>query len=115
MIILYQDSPVSIYGFNYQLGGLRRDLTQLKTKMFLQNTEEALSAMGYRYCLSLDKNETLLSLAANRSLPHWHRRQRSALWCSNTAMRRVQSCPSTLATRDGLREITILQRQYCRN
>ena len=64
MILLYQDSPVSVYGFNYQLGGLRRDLTQLKSENVLANTEETLSAMGYRYCLSLDKNETLLSLAA---------------------------------------------------
>ncbi len=64
MILLYQDSPVSVYGFNYQLGGLRRDLTQLKSENVLANTEETLSALGYRYCLSLDKNETLLSLAA---------------------------------------------------
>jgi len=64
MILLYQDSPVSVYGFNYQLGGLRRDLTQLKSESVLANTEETLSALGYRYCLSLDKNETLLSLAA---------------------------------------------------
>src|SRR6476659_5308775 len=64
MILLYQDSPVSVYGFNYQLGGLRRDLTQLKSENVLANTEETLSAIGYRYCLSLDKNETLLSLAA---------------------------------------------------
>ena len=64
MILLYQDSPVSVYGFNYQLGGLRRDLTQLRSENVLANTEETLSAMGYRYCLSLDKNETLLSLAA---------------------------------------------------
>jgi len=27
----------------------------------------------------------------------------------------VQSCRSSQATRGGLREITILQRQYCRN
>ena len=64
MILLYQDSPVSVYRFNYQLGGLRRDLTQLKSENVLANTEETLSAVGYRYCLSLDKNETLLSLAA---------------------------------------------------
>jgi hypothetical protein len=64
MILLYQDSPVSVYGFNYRLGGLRRDLTQLKSENVLANTEETLSAMGYRYCLSLDKNETLLSLTA---------------------------------------------------
>ena len=64
MTLLYRDSPVSVYGFNYQLGGLRRDLTQLKSENVLANTEETLSAMGYRYCLSLDENETLLSLAA---------------------------------------------------
>ena len=51
MILLYQDSPVSVYGFNYQLGGLRRDLTQLRSENVLANTEETLSAMGYRYCL----------------------------------------------------------------
>jgi hypothetical protein len=64
MILLYQDSPVSVYGFNYQLGGLRRDLAQLRSDNVLANTEETLSAMGYRYCLSLDKNETLLALAS---------------------------------------------------
>ena len=46
MILLYQDSPVSVYGFNYQLGGLRRDLTQLKSENVLANTEETLSAHG---------------------------------------------------------------------
>jgi 3-oxoacyl-[acyl-carrier-protein] synthase III len=64
MILRYEESPVSVYGFNYQLGGLRRDLTQLRSEKVLANTEETLSAMGYRYCLSIDENETLLSLAS---------------------------------------------------
>ena len=64
MILLYPEAPVSVYGFNYQLGGLRRDLTQLRSENILANTEETLSAMGYHYNLGLDKNETLLSLAS---------------------------------------------------
>ena len=64
MILRYQEAPVSVYGFNYQLGGLRRDLTQLRSDKVLANTEETLRAMGYRYCLSLGENETLLSLAS---------------------------------------------------
>ena len=116
MILLYQDSPVSVYGFNYQLGGLRRDLTQLKSENVLANTEETLSAMGYRYCLSLDKNETLLSLAAKpvtatlaqtaepRALVFQHCHAESAV---------LPVDPGD--TGSGLREITILRRQYCRN
>ena len=62
MILLYQDKPVWVYGFNYRLGALRRDLAQLSKEHLIANTEETLRATGYRYSFSLDKDETLLSL-----------------------------------------------------
>jgi hypothetical protein len=64
MILLYQDRPVSVYAFNHQLGGLRRDLKQLSSENVLSNAEETLSATGYRYNFGLDKDETLPSLAS---------------------------------------------------
>lgn len=62
MVLLYQNTPASVYGFNYRIGSLRRDLTQLRSENVLVNTEETLSALGYRYSWSLGKDETLLSL-----------------------------------------------------
>jgi hypothetical protein len=62
MILLYQQAPLFVHGFNYQLGSHRRDLEQLKADHVLSNTVETLSAMGYHYCLSLAEDETLLAL-----------------------------------------------------
>jgi hypothetical protein len=64
MKLLYQQSPIFVYGFNYRLGSLRRDLEQLKNERVLANAVETLAAMGYRHCLSLADNETLLALTA---------------------------------------------------
>lgn len=115
MILLYQDSPVSVYGFNYQLGGPRRDLTQLRSDKVLANTEETLSAMGYRYNLSLDKNETLLSLAAKPvTATLTQTAEPRALVCQHCNAESAVM-PSEPSDRVWLRKITILQRQYCRN
>src|SRR6187200_3457370 len=62
MVLLYQNTPVSVYGFNYRIGSFRRDLTQLRSDNVLANTEETLNELGYRYSWSLGKDETLLSL-----------------------------------------------------
>lgn len=64
MILLYQQSPIFVSDFHYKLGGLRRDLNELKAQNVLANTVETLEAIGYRDCLSLADNETLLTLTA---------------------------------------------------
>lgn len=63
MMLLYQEVPLFIWALNHRLGGLKRDLNQLKADKALSGTVETLSAIGYRYHLSLDKDETLLELA----------------------------------------------------
>lgn len=64
MTLLYQHHGAFIYGLYYQLGSVRRDLTELKAEGLLAGTVETLSATGYRYCFGLGENETLLTLAA---------------------------------------------------
>ena len=63
MVLVYRNSPIFVHTFKHQLGSLRRDLDQLKASDVLANSIETLSSMGYRYCLSLGENETLLTLA----------------------------------------------------
>ena len=78
MKLLYQQSPLFVYGFSYRLGSLRRDLEQLKNERVLANAVETLAAMGYHYCLSLADNETLLALTAApaaRNVIHWNSRR----------------------------------------
>src|SRR5712671_6915285 len=62
MILLYRHTPLFVYGFNHQLGSLRRDLNELKAQHLLLGTVEALSAVGYRHNFGLGGDETLLSL-----------------------------------------------------
>src|SRR6266567_2108496 len=62
MIVRYQQAPVFIHEFHYQLGSIRRDLNELKLQKLLLGEIEALSGVGYRYNFGLSKAETLLSL-----------------------------------------------------
>jgi hypothetical protein len=65
MILLYQDKGIFLYGFNYKLGSVQRDLNQLQTERLLLGTPEPLSALGYQYTFGVGGNETLLSLASD--------------------------------------------------
>lgn len=62
MMLLYQQAPIFVHGFNHQLGSLRRDLNELKSQHLLLGTVETLSAIGYRHNFGLGGGETLLSL-----------------------------------------------------
>src|SRR6266480_6812078 len=62
MTLCYQDNPIFVYCFHYQLGSTRRDLDQLHAEQLLVGTTEDLAAIGYRYNFGLGKHETLLSL-----------------------------------------------------
>lgn len=62
MMLLYQQAPIFVHGFNHQLGSLRRDLNELKSQHLLLGTVETLSAIGYRHNFGLGGDETLLSL-----------------------------------------------------
>ena len=62
MMLLYQQAPIFVHGFNHQLGSLRRDLDELKAQHLLLGTVEALRAIGYRHNFGLGGDETLLSL-----------------------------------------------------
>ena len=62
-MLFYNQSPIFIYGFNHQLGSLRRDLNELKAENLLLGTVEALSAVGYCHNFGLGEGQTLLSLA----------------------------------------------------
>ena len=61
-MLLYQHASIFVHGFNHQLGGVRRDLTELKADNLVAGTVETLSAMGYRYCYGLAEDETLLTM-----------------------------------------------------
>ena len=62
MLLLYQNAPIFVHGFNHQLGSVRRDLNELKAENLLIGDVKALSAVGYRHNFGLGKDETLLSL-----------------------------------------------------
>ena len=73
MMLLYQDKGIFLYGFNYKLGSVRRDLNQLKKDQLLLGTPDALSALGYQYTFAVGKGETLMSMASeplSRALQH---------------------------------------------
>jgi hypothetical protein len=63
MVLLYQDKPIFVWGFNYALGSVRRDLDELKAKNLLGSSVETLRKMGYRYSLGLAEDESLVNLA----------------------------------------------------
>jgi hypothetical protein len=65
MVLLYQNKGIFLYGFNHKLGSVRRDLNQLETEGLLLGNPDALSALGYHYNFAVDRNETLLNLAAD--------------------------------------------------
>src|SRR5437763_4086936 len=65
MVLLYQDKGIFLYGFNYKLGSIQRDLNQLQTERLLLGEPEALSALGYQYNFGVGRSETLLNLATD--------------------------------------------------
>src|SRR5438477_10587406 len=65
MVLLYQDKGIFLYGFNYKLGSIQRDLNQLQTEQLLLGEPEALSALGYQYNFGVGRSETLLNLATD--------------------------------------------------
>jgi hypothetical protein len=64
MNLIYQDSPVFISGLHYKLGGLRRELEQLRDEHLLAGSVETLRQVGYQFSFGLRSDETLLNLAA---------------------------------------------------
>jgi hypothetical protein len=63
MILRYSDRPIYFGEFNYKLGAIRWDLETLKARDLLAGEVEPLRGLGYRYCLGLGQDETLLNLA----------------------------------------------------
>jgi hypothetical protein len=63
MMLLYQDGPIFVYGFNHQLGSVERDLHQLQSEKLLAGSVDALTSLGYGHNFGTDSNESLLSLA----------------------------------------------------
>src|SRR5205814_6200748 len=64
MIVTYKDDPVFLHSFNYALGGLRRNLDELKDQNLLLGDVATLREAGYEYNFALRSNETLLQLAS---------------------------------------------------
>ena len=64
MIVTYKDDPVFLHSFNYALGGLRRNLDELKDQNLLLGDVATLTEAGYEYNFALRSNETLLQLAS---------------------------------------------------
>ena len=62
MLLLYQEAPIFLHGFNYQLGRICRDLNELKAEKLLIGDVDALGAVGYSHNFGLGRDETLLSL-----------------------------------------------------
>ncbi len=65
MVLLYQNNDIFVYGFNHELGSVRRDLNQLQTEGLLLGSPDALSALGYQYNFGVDRNQALLNLATD--------------------------------------------------
>ena len=61
-MLLYQQGPIFVHGFNHQLGRMRRDLKELKAQKLLIGDVDALRAVGYGHNFGLGRDETLLSL-----------------------------------------------------
>jgi hypothetical protein len=64
MIVTYKHDPVFVHSFNYALGGLRRNLDELKEQNLLLGDVAALREAGYEYNFALRSDETLLQLAS---------------------------------------------------
>jgi len=64
MMLLYQDRPICIHGFNHRLGSIQRNLQELQNEKLLVGTVENLSGIGYCYNFGLAEDENLLSLAS---------------------------------------------------
>jgi hypothetical protein len=62
MKILYRDERIFVHCFQYQLGGVQRNLEQLRAAKLLAGSIDNLATMGYRYNFGLGEDETLLSL-----------------------------------------------------
>ena len=65
MVLLYQNNGIFVYGFNHELGSVRRDLNQLQREGLLLGSPDALSALGYQYNFGVDRNQALLNLATD--------------------------------------------------
>ena len=65
MVLLYQGNGIFVYGFNHELGSVRRDLNQLQREGLLLGSPDALSALGYQYNFGVDRNQALLNLATD--------------------------------------------------
>lgn len=63
MILSYLNEPIYLGDFNYKLGTVRWDLETLKERNLLAGEVGILRELGYRHCLGLAIDETLLSLA----------------------------------------------------
>ena len=64
MIVTYKHDPVFVHSFNYALGGLRRNLEELKEQNLLLGDVATLRETGYEYNFALRPDETLLQLAS---------------------------------------------------
>jgi hypothetical protein len=65
MLLPYQSAAIFIWGLDYRLGAVRRDLGELCAEKLLLGPVEDLSAVGYCYNFGLGRDESLLTLAAS--------------------------------------------------
>ncbi len=71
MILAFKDAGIFLWGLNYALGELSRDLTELEAAGLLAGGAATLAEIGYRHSLSLGPQQTFLQIsgaAARRSL-----------------------------------------------
>jgi hypothetical protein len=64
MILLFHTTDIFIWGFDYKLGRVRRDLNELKADGLLCNEVSGLAKLGYQYQYGIGADERLQSLAA---------------------------------------------------
>jgi hypothetical protein len=64
MMLVYQNGPIFIHGFNHKLGSIQRNLQELEGENLLVGSIDNLSAVGYRHNFALAKDESLLGLAS---------------------------------------------------
>jgi hypothetical protein len=64
MMLVYQNAPIFIHGFNHRLGSIQRNLQELEDEKLLVGTVDNLSAVGYRHSFGVAKDESLLDLAS---------------------------------------------------
>jgi hypothetical protein len=65
MLLPYQSAAIFIWGLDYRLGAVRRDLGELHAEKLLLGTVDDLSAVGYCYNFGLGREESLLTLATS--------------------------------------------------